>query len=679
MPAIANGYVSGSGELTTASLTFVDALCTSPALDDGVEYVVIGLANHRNNGAGYASELEYRFGTTRLGVDRFRAPFGAFNLGDDAAGSAPLCVATVTGDGSSTLNMRARGEDSGGADVIVGAQSWLYFSAADFVTDLDIVAAELTADAETARPTSSTWVEGAAGGQARVTPATTGDWLILAVCEGAADVGAAATNEFRVRLVQREDPDGAPSDSTIGSGEQYHDLDGTDPDHYAPAFGQVDVVTLTGGVTYDFLWEFSNVDANAEISYRREKVIAIRLGRMRNASYIVDGSCPESTGAEAPATTGLTFDFSSDGGDVFVLGSASYQNNGTWGDAWIRREGTPDVDIPGGFGAGRFHSAVNTTYAGDIITIQQVARVASVAAEETFRLVVQGDTGAGIAYGRARGNGGDSRALVLALEMFAVVDQFALAGDVTASAVVSLAGGAAETLYSDGVTGSAASSLAGEVAFAFAGDVTSEASASLAGDVVFTLAGDVVASAAVIMAGGAAEPLAGDASASAAVSLAGSSAIAMAGDVTASTAITLAGTTGSDAEALVGAAGQTLALGVLGINGLGVVEVGASPSRLLRFRMLSVAGSAIPASVVETIEVKVRRQSDPAAAAIAVTPIADSEEVDGVAYQWSVSLAAALLVSGMWVLEVDATLTGGVTATWPSAGPQRIRVLETVD
>ncbi len=700
MPVLANNHVVGSGELTSTSETLVDALCSSPALANGVSFFVVGLANHRNEGNNYASEIEARFGTTRLCFDRFRSPFGNFNLGDDGAGSAPLFLAVVTGDGSSTLNMRARAVDSGGgANIIVGSQAWTYFSLEYLVDGTDYAYEQLNSETESARPTTDTWIEGDAAGQLRITPAVTGDYWISASIEAVVDTGAAATNEARVRLRLIEDPDGAATSTTIGFGEQYHAInDSFDTDHYAPILGEMDVRTLTGGTTYEIRWEASNASAHDEIAYRRERVYAFRLGRFRNASYITNGGGMESTGSEAAATNALTFDWSATGGDVLVFGSAGYQNDGTWGDTAIRREGAPDADFPGSAGAGRFHAAVDTQYTdGDIVAMQQAARVAAVAGSETFRLVAWADGPDGLTYGRTRGNGGDGRALVLALEMY-VGEVFELEGDVTGAAAFSVDGGAVSALFGD-VGAAAAFEVAGGLAFGLAGDVTGAAAFavdgqpvveldadaagaaafSVNGQAVVELGGDAVGAAAFAVDGQPVVELGADAVGAAATAVDGGVAFGLEADAVGAAAFAVDGDMGSATQVLVGGAGQQVTMQVLGADQYGILRPRVGDDRPVRFELLDVSGTAIDHALIESATVQIRRASEPISTTVELEPEEDTETgSDDEVYTWTVDLSEVITVGGSWALEVDVEFIDGLRVTWPSAGPLRIQATEGV-
>jgi hypothetical protein len=679
MPTIANNQVNGSGELTTTSAAFVDALCTSPALANGVEYFAIGICNHRNNGALYASEVEGRFGTTRLGLDRFRSPFGQFNLGDDGAGAAPMFLGIVTGDGSSTLNMRARGVDNAGNDIIVGSQTWLYFSLADLVANTDYHAAELLSESASVTPTGTTWVEGDASGQVQFTPSVTGDYWISASIEAVVATGAAATNEARARLVLVEDPAGAATTTVIGSGEQYHAIsDAADTDHYIMILGEMDVRALTGGTTYEIRWEVSNVAANNAISYRREKVFAFARSRFRNSSYITNAGGIVATTSETEATNALTFDFSGSGGDVLVFASAGYQNDGTWGDTWLRRDGTPDVDFPGAATAGRFHAAIATDYTGDIITIQQGARVAAVAASETFRLVAQADGPDGLTYGRTRNNAGNGRALLIALEMYATEVAHELSGDVAGGMEASATGGAVESLF--GAVGvDMASAATGALAFGLVADPAGAMESSATGVAVFPLVADVVGAMEAAATGGAVEALSAAATGGMEAAATGLIGFGLVADATGGMDAAATGIAVPDLDDLVGAAGSELELSVMGVDQYGVLQPRVGDPRPVRFELLDASGSAVDHDVIESITVQVRRASGSPGSVATLTPTAETESGIGDAiYTWAVDISETVTVAGMWILEADVVLVDGRRATWPSAGPLRIRALEVV-
>lgn len=91
MPAIDSEFVQATGGSTT-STTFVDAGCTSSALASGVPHLVIGFANHQDAGnlaydPPQSSEIEARFGSTRIGFSGWQTAFGSF-APDGAAGAS---------------------------------------------------------------------------------------------------------------------------------------------------------------------------------------------------------------------------------------------------------------------------------------------------------------------------------------------------------------------------------------------------------------------------------------------------------------------------------------------------------------------------------------------------------------------------------------------------------------
>jgi hypothetical protein len=680
MPTIANGHVVGSGELTSDSSALVDALCTSAALANGVPYFVFGQGNYRNNGgATWGCELEGRLGTTRIGRGAWRSQFGQFNVGDDVGGGAAVFLGVVTGDGTSTLNMRAAGLDNAAEqNILVGGQSWVYFSLEDFTEGSDYAHAQLGSDAASVTPDGSTWVEGDADGQVEITPTSTGDWLILAVIEALPEAAAAATNEIRARLRQRTDPNGTPSNATIGSGEQYSEILGTDPDHFAPTLFDMDVVTLTGGTTYRFLWEVQNATANDEIGYRRERIVALRLGAFRNVAFITDaGGMTDVAGAETPAASGLTHNFSPAGGDVLVLGNAPTQNDQQWTDMWLRREGTPDVDIPGGAGAGRMHAMIDTDFPdGDIVNLPQSAIASAVSGSTTWRLVLQADGAPGGTYGRVRGDSDDARSVLIALEMFAVAEQFEFGGTVETTGEASVGGGPAFTLFSDGVETTGEATVAGAVGFAFEGTSTSTGEASVGGSVAFALGGTVTVTAEATVAGGAAFGLGGTTTSTGEATIAGAPAFSFGGTVTSTGEASIAGEVASNADAIVGAEGQPLELQAVGLDQYKILPFLCASPRPFRFNLLSAAGTAVDADMIVSITARVKRVSSTNPASVAAE--VDEAEVGDVAYGWSLDLSAAITAAGRWALELDVVLVGGTTATWPSTGPLWIRAHEGV-
>lgn len=700
MPAIANGRVLGSGELSTDSSSLVDALCTSPALDDGVDYFVFGQANHRNDGAAtHASQLEARFGSTRLGVSTWRSIFGNFNVGDDVGGACPAFMSIVTGNGSDTLNMRAAGVDNGAEENIrVGGQAWTYFALTELDEGTDYDSAIVNSDTISATPTTDTWISGSSSGQLTITPAETGDWLIFAYCEAVADPAAAGTNEIRVRLRLVEDPSGTPSESTIGFGaEQVSSISGTDPDHFSPSLTEIDVRTLTGGTTYRIQWEFQNAESNDGIGYRRERVIALRLARFRGSAYITNGGgIVDLAGAETEAANGLTHDFSPGGEDVLVFASAASQNDGTWSDHWLRLDGTPDVDFPGGAGAGYMHAMVTTDFPGaDIITVPQSGRLAEASGSQTWRLVAQADLSPGLTYGRDRGNTTDTRAVVVALEMFVDTNQL-MEATVSASGSTQAGGGAIEALFA-AVDTTGSTQAEGSLAFGLEAEATASGSTQAGGAAVFPmeaeatvtgatqaggslaipLSAEVTAAGSTQAGGVAVSPMEAEISATGSTQAGGRAVFPVEAEVAASGSTQAGGAFVSAVDELLGTASDELELRVHGLDQYGQLLLLRGDTRPVRFDLLDVDGAAVDPDLIDTIAVKVRRASNPPGAT-SLTPTQDAETVDDVAYGWAVDLGSTITVAGLWVLEVDVELVDGSTATWPSAGPLRIRAVEQV-
>lgn len=649
MPALDSGQQLGSGELTTTSDTFVDALCTSPALADGELYLVVGMGNHRNNGDDdYGSLLEARFGTTRLGLCGHRSVFGDSNTGDSAAGAAAMFVGLVSGNGSSTLNMRARRVNGDVADeVIVGEQLWVWWSLTQFVSGLHYGYAGVLDELVSAQPSSASFIEGAPGGQLTLFPVTTGEWVIIARAELTTEPGSVGEEpQARLRLI--EDPDGAAIESTIGmEGIQRASIEDPGAEEFAISIKDMDVRSLNGGTTYRIQWEFAN-SAGQGCGFRREQIFAIRRDAFRNSAAIVDaGGIQIAGGVEAEAANGLSFDFSGDGGPVVVMGCGSYMNRGAWGDLWLRRDGAPDQDFPGGAGGGRFTAMAQVGV--DYLTIPQATWLATTTGAETFRLAASADAAPGLEYGRNVLDTANTRAVLFALEMWAAPIH-PLAGTVQVAGTTTALAGVVSTLFGT-VQVAGTTTVAAAVEALLEGDAQVSATSSVIAGVEATLGGDVSVS--------------GSTSAIASVE---SPTQALAGEVVVEASASASATVAPDVDVLVGGAGQPLELQVLG----GGTSIEPAPTRPIRFNVLAIDGTPVPAVAIDSVMVQVRRKSYDPSTAVQIAAVADPRLVDGVTYGWRVDLRSVLAI-GVWVLEVDVELDGEVY-TWPSPTPHEITV-----
>ncbi|MBK6671645.1 MAG: hypothetical protein IPG46_19055 [Actinobacteria bacterium] len=424
MPAIDSEFVQATGG-TTTSTTFVDAGCSSSALASGVPHLVIGFANHQDVGnlaydPPQSSELEARFGTTRIGFSGWQTAFGSF-APDVAAGAQMRVAAVVVGDGSSTLNMRVR-STAGDVAAEYASLSWQ-------VIALD----SLTEDADY-------WIGDSASGDTSEVAGT-----------DAGDCGA--------RLRQITDPSGTPTSATIAvsridngsEGEIFLTLTGnnggdTTPALLAPSFYLHDVRALTSGTTYTFRWEFRDestweqgdtdgqvtftapssgdyaVIATAEafvsggvVQYRRSRIIVLRLDAFVDYAVITNGGGIQSDGAVTEGSNALTYDFGT-GADALVLGCSFAQAGSNWGRVFMRHDGSPDVDYPDADGTSRNAIVAGDTGASDIDALGFGA-IVTASGSQSWRMLGSSDSGGVLTVGRNRGDTADARTVLFAIQL----------------------------------------------------------------------------------------------------------------------------------------------------------------------------------------------------------------------------------------------------------------------
>lgn len=413
MPAIAHALTRGTAGTSVVD-AFEDAQCTSAALANGDDFLVIGMSSFRVEGASLEwSEMEGRFGTTRLGLCRWEHAFDQFNAGDSAAGGYFAVSAVVTGDGSSTLNMRVRCQTAGYPTVRYGGQVWRAINLSALTEDVDYWRAD-SASGDTAEGTTSD------------------DDLIAA----------------RVTM----------NGSVIGPGEPWlftPPTDGAASDAIGPTFLLLDVQELTASVEYTIQWEFSDggsflegdadgqlvftptetgdyfIVASSEVfgtgtaySFRRTRVFVFRLAAFSAAPFIMNAGGVDFTnsggGDEAEGANALTHTFGTNE-EVCVFGFASQYGANNWSAGYLRQQGSPDVDSPDPDGY-----TINTADGeNDFYSVGQMDD-ATVTGSTSWNLVGQVDSGGTVRVGRNNANSADSPSLLLALVM-----QTAAAPDVT--------------------------------------------------------------------------------------------------------------------------------------------------------------------------------------------------------------------------------------------------------
>lgn len=473
MPAITPIVATNAAGSTTTSSSFVDASCTTAALDNGVVYLVLALASHSTEGAfptTSGSEMEARFGTTRYALSAFVGPFANFNAGDTANGGILQAAFTVTGDGSSTLNMRVRA-NAGTDTVRWGSAQFIAIPLTALTLNTDYWVAEASnSDSSEVVATDATWVQGAGGGQLSFTPGTTGDYLIVASSEGFISGTIGTQETFRARL--RQD-----ATTTIGTGtETSLDVDAALSASYAPSLFALDVVAGTASTPIAFRWEFSNDTAGDACAYRRSRIYAIRLDAFTDYAAIVDGGDIVANAGDDDAANDLSFDFGSSI-PTLVLANCSHQNGGAFGQGYLR-DGTTNYPA-----AGYMWAVLNGgTGATDDNGWLTFATVQTLTGAQSWLLRGHSDGASDLTYGRNVGNTTSTRTPVVAIdlstpggaaELAEAVGSVALAGTasvtprVTASATgaVGVAGTAAASVGAVLASATGHAGIAGRVTF----------------------------------------------------------------------------------------------------------------------------------------------------------------------------------------------------------------------
>lgn len=418
MAVVDSEFVQRTTPGTTTATTMQDTGCTSTALVNGVDYFVVGFANHQDDG-GVAfvptqwSEAELRFGTTRLAFSSAQTPFGNFAI-NGAACTQIHVAAMVTGDGSSTLNIRAQSGD--GSICTYASLSWQIMALDELVVDVDY------------------WVADSGSGDSSEVSGTDDD-----------QAGA------RLRMVT--DPSGSPSTQTIGTETEYFvTLSGivggfaTDPAVYAPSFYAHDVRTLVGGTTYRIQWEYLDetsweqgsalgqltftpsdsgdyaIWASAEafvsggvVQYRRSRVFALRLAAFVDYAYITNAGGIQCAANTVEGAAGLTYDFGSY--EAYVAGCGTFQAGVNWGRSFMRHDGAPDVDYPEDDGTS-YNFVVNGLTSTSDISALGFGVISSDAGSQTWRNVGESTSPGGVlAFGRNRGDTANSRSVLLAFAL----------------------------------------------------------------------------------------------------------------------------------------------------------------------------------------------------------------------------------------------------------------------
>lgn len=407
MPAITPIVATNATGSTTTSSTFVDASCTTAALANGVIYLVLALSSHSTEGAfptTSGSEMEARFGTTRYALSSFVGAFANFNAGDTANGGILQAAFTVTGDGSSTLNMRVR-RNAGTDTVRWGSAQFIAIPLTALTLNTDYWVAESTnSDTAEVVATDATWVTGASGGALTFTPATSESFLIIGSGEGFISGAIGSQETFRARLRR----DGT---TTIGTGtEQSLDVDAALSASFGPSNYAIDVLSLTA-VSTTIRWEYSNDVSGDACAYRRSRVYAIRLAAFTAASSIVNGGNIVANASDTDAANSLTWNFGSSI-PTLVLACCSHQNGGAFGQGYLR-DGSTNYPADGYMWA-----VLNGgTGSADDNGFLNFATVQTLTGSQTWLLRGHSDGASDLTYGRDRGNTTSARTPVVAIHL----------------------------------------------------------------------------------------------------------------------------------------------------------------------------------------------------------------------------------------------------------------------
>jgi hypothetical protein len=249
--------------------------------------------------------------------------------------------------------------------------------------------------------------------------------------------------------------------AAAGTGQEHtHTRDPGSPGAFWSNFFELDVLALTANDTPEIQWEVANDASGDSAGYRRSRILVLRLGAFSDYEYIVNaGNVQVASAGVVEATNGLTFDFGTN--DVLILGCASWQTaGGNWGRAWLHQD-AGDVRHPS---TGRIQAlADDGVGATDDEMPIAFAELMSSTGSETWRLAQETDSGANTyTLGRARGNGGSARTVLIAIPMeIGTTAEFAEAiGSVAidgAAAVAPVVSAAATTTV--GIGGAAAATL----------------------------------------------------------------------------------------------------------------------------------------------------------------------------------------------------------------------------
>ena len=401
MPALTPLFASAI-EATSTSGTF-EAIATTSPLASGVDYLVVVAANTLSPDTNNTSaEAEVVFGATRYGFARYQ--IGATGAPDSASGGQIATAFRVTGDGTSTVAVQLR--RASGAGTIA---STCHVAA----IPLDSLV-EGTHYWQTQAANSDTFGAPAAGAgyvgsghQVDVTPASTGQFLVLACSELGFTSGSTTTDQARLRCRVTTDPLGTPSSNNLLD-NLANGFDGPAVQFEGGAawnleIGQrfADVVTLSAGTDYRFEIEREVVTGASATGYRRERIFVFDLSVWPEVTVARDvtgqaGTNQTFASASAPAPSSAI--------DYLLLGSVAYQNNITWLRTHFDEDpsGTP-VRLPSsaGFGTGLPDTGNALTDDYGVISLQWDRQ--SVADARAYAINCEADLGRPCRWGSRHG------------------------------------------------------------------------------------------------------------------------------------------------------------------------------------------------------------------------------------------------------------------------------------
>lgn len=372
------------------------ACCTTAALSNGVDYLLLYAASANSDENDSTTEVEVTFGGTRYGFARNRVDF---NTAPDSATGAQLAGAVVvTGNGSNTAAINFRRLDGPG-------NTDHFCSGHLFAIPLDSLTENTHWYRSEGTNTDSVSTPGAGSGWATsgqsidITPGSTGDWLIIAAMEGEHNTSATSSDQIRMRCRFIVDPTGSPtnynlqqnqSGSSTGAAEvQIRETSSCD---MAYSCRWLDVVSLTGSTTYRFRPEWEGVTSGGNTGYRRARVYAFDLSNWPEFAYSRTLNSQQGTAPNTATFGNASASAPSGARDYVLLASTSYQNNTTWMRAVFDTDptGTP-TELPTSNGFGQAVHDLGVASTDDYCIVSPQWSRASISSSQTIGLRVDID------------------------------------------------------------------------------------------------------------------------------------------------------------------------------------------------------------------------------------------------------------------------------------------------